>query len=197
MERRDSKRQGVAITEVGILRFRRRVTAAADVDLPFDEVRRAVGACLPLLLSGSSLGSQMPEADRVRVGLASWMPKVTVEPEVSSTARARSGAAGHIHWHAVRYRWLFPEMEADVFVHPVSPGRTRLVLDSDYQPPGGMIGIAGDLLVGRLVARSTLAAFTARLRRTMEEAAKEGRCGPGFGPGSMSGFGPGSTEEAA
>lgn len=183
MERRGPKHPGVAITEVGILRFRRRVTASSDLEVPYDDVRRAAGTCLPLLLSDPPLGRKGSAADRVKVGLPLWMPKVTVEPEVSSTARARSGAAGHIHWHAVRYRWLFPEMEADVFVRPLGSGRTRLVLDADYRPPGGMLGIAGDLLVGRLVARSTLAAFTARLRRTMEEASKDGRCGANFGHG--------------
>lgn len=180
MQARGSKGNGVAISEVGILRFRRRISATSRLEMSYDDVRRAVGTCLPLVLSELAEGGKS-STERVKVGLRTWLPKVAVEPEVSSATRARQRAAGHIHWHAIRLRRLFPEMEADVFVRPMGSRNTRLVLDATYRPPGGLPGIVADLLVGRLIARSTLAAFTARLTEAMATATEQGRCGADLG----------------
>lgn len=101
--------------------------------------------------------------------------KVAVEPEVSSD-RAHSGALGHVHWHARRLQRLVPDMEADLIVEPLSGGRTRLILEVTYRPPGGLLGAVGDGLVGRVVARSTADAFVGRLAQSVERAVRE-HCG--------------------
>jgi uncharacterized membrane protein len=67
-------------------------------------------------------------------------------------------------------------MEADLLARPLLGGRTELVLDAAYRPPGGLLGVAGDVLLGRFVARSTAAAFTARLARAMADATGERPC---------------------
>jgi len=67
-------------------------------------------------------------------------------------------------------------MDADLLARPTSEGNTDLILEGTYHPPFGILGLIGDLLFGRLVARSTAEEFVAGLARALEEAVRSESC---------------------
>ena len=176
----------------GALPFRRHVECATVVPLPYRDVERAARVCLGELVADPLFDAQTPQPKavarmaRMGRGLRGLRGlRVAVEPEVSSP-RTRHGALGHVHWHARRLRRLFPGMEADLIVRPLSGGRTRLVLEAASCPAGGVLGAVGDRLVGRVVARSTAEAVIGRLAQAMEQALTDRRCGSWSSPHASS-----------
>lgn len=173
--------QNASVSDQGLLPFRRRIQCTTEVSLSFDEVERAARVCLgqlvPEVLSDTAASDSTMVAP-MRRGLRAL--KVAVEPEVS-TARTRAGVVGHVHWHAGRLRRFVPVMEADLVARPLSGRRTRLILEASYRPPGGVLGVIGDVLIGRLIARETAKAFTDHLAQAMEHAVRGGRCGTSHG----------------
>ena len=166
--------QGATVADRGLSPFRQRVRCAVEA-VSFAEAERAGRICLTELVAGSlstGTASHRTVASTLR---GPRLLRMAVDPEVSS-ARGRPGTVGHLHWHARRYRRLFPEMEANILARPLLGGRIELVLDAAHRPPGGLLGVAGGVLFGRFVARSTTAAFTVRLARAMAEAAGERHC---------------------
>ena len=180
--------QGASVVDQGLFPFLRRVRCAVEVAVSFAEVERAGRLCLAELVTGSLSAGTVRPGTAASTLRGSRLLRMTVDPEVSS-APGRPGVLRHLHWHTRRYRRLFPEMEADVLARPLLGGRTELVLDATYRPPGGLLGVAGDILLGRFVARSTTAAFAVRLARAMADAAGERRCSA-WAP-------PAATKEAA
>lgn len=178
--------QGSSVVDHGLLPFRRSVTCAVEVPISFAEVERAARICLAKLVTDSL----SPSAERRPGTVASTVRgsrvlKVAVDHAVSSVRR-RPGAVGHVHWHARRHGRIFPVMEADLLARPLSGGRTQLVVDGTYRPPGGPLGVVGDVLFGRIVARSTAMHFTGRLAQLMTEAVRGGRCGAWAAPTTSS-----------
>lgn len=169
--------QRASLSDHGLFPFRRSLGCAVEVEIPFQHVERAVRICLARLVT-DSLGSVTGQGFKsvASTRRAARMLRVAVDPEISSAHR-RPGAVGHLHWHARRCRRVFPVMEADLLARPLPGGRTQLRLDATYRPPGGLLGVVGDILFGRVVARSTAEAFTGRLAQTMEDALRDGRCG--------------------
>ena len=168
-------RQRAFVVDQGLLPFRRRVGCTVEVGASITEVARAGRICLAELVTRSLSPGAAPLGTVVSPLWGSRLLPMAVDPEVSS-APAHSGSLGHLHWHARRCRQLFPDMEADILARPPLGGRTELVLDAAYRPPGGLLGVAGDILLVRFVARSTTAVFAVRLARAMTQAAKERQC---------------------
>ncbi len=169
--------QRSSVSEHGLLPFRRHVDCARRLEISFQDVERAARVCLPQLVTDSLIvASALTSETAISTHHFSRVFHVAVEPEVS-IARTRPGVIAHVHWHARRHGGLFPVMEADLLARPHSSGRAELALEATYRPPGGILGLVGDVLFGRIVARSTAAAFTDRLAQAMEEAVKDGRCG--------------------
>ncbi|MGH9047530.1 MAG: hypothetical protein ACRDVW_09500 [Acidimicrobiales bacterium] len=171
--------QRVAVSEHGLLPFARELHCSIEVAVPYEDVARSARVCLSELVTEVSSSDPRPLGHlQTMVSTRRWsrVLRVAVEPELSASYHRRSGVLAHLHWHALRFRWLFPVMESDLRARPLGP-RTELVLDATYHPPGGIMGVLGDVLVGRLVARSTTEAFIGRLARALEDAVAEGRCG--------------------
>lgn len=80
-----------------------------------------------------------------------------------------AGRAGHVHvrWWSRYLPRALPVMEADLSVRALANGRSQLVLDGEYVPPLGAMGMVGDVLVGRRVARSTAQALLDSLAATL------------------------------
>jgi hypothetical protein len=166
--------QGVSLADQGLFPFCRRVRCTVEVGFSFTEAERAGRICLAERVASSHSTGTASHGMAASTLRDSRLLRMTVDPEVPN-ARGRPGALGHLHGLR-RYQRLFPEMEADALTRPLLGGRTELVLDAAYRAPGGLLGVAGDILLGRFVARSTTAAFTLRLARAMEEAAGERHC---------------------
>ncbi|MDA8312192.1 MAG: hypothetical protein M0Z46_16620 [Actinomycetota bacterium] len=75
----------------------------------------------------------------------------------------------HLSWRSSYSAELFPVMEADLGLRPVSENSTELVLSGEYRPPGGIVGLLVDRLVGGRVAVSTAEAFVEDLAAAIEQ----------------------------
>jgi hypothetical protein len=64
-----------------------------------------------------------------------------------------------LRWRATRAAALFPSMEADLMVYPLSRDETQLELHGRYTPPLGAVGSALDSLVGHRVADASVHRF--------------------------------------
>lgn len=167
----------------GSLSFHRQLGSAAEVEIPFDVVARAARVCLAEVVSDAlGVTTRRGQETVASTRRGARLFRVTVDADVSS-ARPRSGEIGHLRWHARRFPRVFPELEASVVARPLEGGRTELLLGATYRPPGGLLGIVGDAILGRPVARSTLETFTRRLARSMEDHVRDGHCGPWTGAG--------------
>lgn len=163
----------------GLLPFHRRVAAVRTLESSYGEVTRGVRVSLAQLVETafpSSAGRQGHElvADLSMRRWFRWI-RVPVDIEVEDVYHPRPGLIAHLRWGASRHGNVFPVMEADLLARPVGSG-TELILAGTYHPPLGILGVLGDLLVGRLVARSTTESFLDGLSRALEGAIAEGRC---------------------
>jgi hypothetical protein len=89
-----------------------------------------------------------------------------VKIEVASIDELTSGPGGRIpttclklRWKAARAAALFPAMEAELFVYPLSSGETQLDLHGHYRPPLGALGSAIDSLVLHRIAEASVHRF--------------------------------------
>ena len=64
-----------------------------------------------------------------------------------------------LRWKAARAAALFPSMEAELIVYPLSGHETQLELHGRYSPPLGAVGSALDSLVGHRVADASVHRF--------------------------------------
>lgn len=163
----------------GLLPFHRMVVASRSIGVPFADTKKAARVCLSHLVAAAFPSSAGGEYDLVAdVSMRRWSRwvQVPVDVEVLSASGSRPGVIAHLHWQARRHRKLFPVMEGDLVARPTSGASTELILEGTYHPPFGILGFVGDLLLGRLVARSTAEAFVEDLGRSLEATVREGRC---------------------
>jgi hypothetical protein len=85
---------------------------------------------------------------------------------VSIEEKEEAVSAGHpratlvkLRWRAARAAALFPSMEADFSVYPLSKDETQLELHGLYTPPLGALGSALDSLVGHRIADASVHRF--------------------------------------
>ena len=86
--------------------------------------------------------------------------------EVLGIEERQEGPAGHTPTSVVRLRWssaraasLFPAMEAELAIYPLSRDETQIELRGRYRPPFGPVGGALDSLVGHRVAEASVHRF--------------------------------------
>lgn len=100
---------------------------------------------------------------RVNVGLIEVAKEITIdirgiEQEVSgSTPVTRL----HLEWQATDSPHLFPLMNAQLSVYPLTPTETQLDFAGLYKPPAGAIGGAIDSVVGHRIAEVSVHRFVA------------------------------------
>ena len=173
MKRRSSSSSG-GPKDQGLLPFRRTVIAAQAVAVPYYDVARVARSHLPGLVTEALPARKHTPYDSVAVvslrRLLRHFIRIPVDVEVKTPDRRGGGVIAHVHWRAHRWGWLFPVMEADLVARPCIENRSELVLVGTYHPPFGILGVLGDVLLGRSVARSTADAFIGELGRALEHA---------------------------
>ncbi len=79
-----------------------------------------------------------------------------------------------LKWVAAQAAALFPSMTAELSVFPLSGTETQVVLDGQYQPPLGAVGVAVDAILMHRVAEASVHRFvrqlSERIRLEIEEA---------------------------
>lgn len=71
-------------------------------------------------------------------------------------------------WRAQAHQRLFPTFEGELQVEPEGPGETQLTVSGTYAVPLGPIGHFGDGLVGRRIARQSLASFVEQVAERLD-----------------------------
>jgi hypothetical protein len=64
-----------------------------------------------------------------------------------------------LRWKALRAAGIFPSMEAELSIYPLSADETQLDLHGTYKPPLGALGGAVDRLVGHRIAEASVHRF--------------------------------------
>ena len=87
---------------------------------------------------------------------------------VSQAWRASSTSWRTVSWQPLvderepeRIAWYMPTLVGELGLHAEAEGRTSLVLDARYQPPGGPLGASLNALALHRIARSTVDRFLA------------------------------------
>lgn len=101
---------------------------------------------------------------KLKLSLAGLEVGKDVRIEVTRTDQTRKapGEVGtpamglKLRWSAAPGAALFPAMDAELLVYPLSPDETQLDLHGSYTPPGGTLGLAADALVGRRIAQASI-----------------------------------------
>ena len=65
----------------------------------------------------------------------------------------------HLEWQAAEAAGLFPVMNAELDVYPITSTETQLDFRGQYEPPLGLLGQAIDAVVGHRIAQATVHQF--------------------------------------
>jgi len=74
-------------------------------------------------------------------------------------AITEEGLSVELRWKATANASLFPALRAELIAYALSADETQLDLHCWYEPPGGVFGTAGDVLIGRRVAEASIHRF--------------------------------------
>ena len=112
---------------------------------------------------GDALLAEVGFGDDVRVARK-------VEIEFGEPIRMPSKTVIPLHWAAAGATGLFPALDADLEVAPLSPSRTQLAMSARYVPPLGPLGKAIDRAILYRVAEATLKDFLDRVGEALVHA---------------------------
>jgi len=139
------------------------------VNRPYAVVRDALRADLGGIVeraTKSATGRAHAIAANLKVELGALEIGTGVTIEVLGVEEREEGPVGHTHttfiglrWKAARAAALFPAMEAELVVYPLSKDETQLELHGLYTPPLGAVGSALDSLVGHRIADASVHRF--------------------------------------
>jgi hypothetical protein len=146
------------------------ITATLTVPEPYAEVEKTLRIGPDHLIALAYLAASTTEVGRFDAILTArgWRRWVRLPASIEFRRAREAHAVVHLTWRA---RWrplLFPVMEADVGLRPVSEKSTELVFSGEYRPPGGLVGLVLDRLAGGRVALSTAEAFLEDLGAAIE-----------------------------
>ena len=96
-----------------------------------------------------------------------------VEVEVRPALRLSGRTVLPIAWHSADREWLFPTLEADLELAPLSDRTTQIALTGRYSPPLGSVGRAVDRAVLHRVAEATVRDFVDRVAARIRAGAPE------------------------
>ena len=145
------------------------------VNHPYPAVRQvladdALGVFQAATRSASSRAETVAAALRVDVaGL-----HVSTDIVVSLGAiREEEGASpvtrSPIHWQAAQRPGLFPVMDAELAIYPLTATETQLDFRGKYEPPLSVLGDAVNAIVGHRLAEASVHRFVAEVAQYLRE----------------------------
>ncbi len=133
------------------------------VDLPVDDVRKALVNATALLAESASTAYEHGEGLRMRVGPGgsrSGFAK-TVEVTTGAVIVKDDTVTVPLMWEVTGAGSIFPRLDASLEIAPLSADLTQITLFGRYDPPLGRIGERLDRLVLHRLAENTIRAFLA------------------------------------
>src|SRR5262245_55837669 len=101
------------------------------------------------------------EVGAVEIGTDVAIERVGVEERPEGPMGHTPTTFIKLRWKAARAAAVFPAMEAELVVYPLSKSETQLELQGRYAPPLGALGGALDSLVGHRIADACVHRFVA------------------------------------
>jgi hypothetical protein len=77
-----------------------------------------------------------------------------------------------LEWEAVNKPHLFPFMQAELALYPLTATETQLDFSGAYRPPLGVLGSAIDALVGHRIAEGTVHRFVTDVAEYLRKSLK-------------------------
>jgi hypothetical protein len=105
------------------------------------------------------------ELGMIEVGADVTLSVISVEELPSGPGGRTSTTRMKLRWKAAKAAALFPAMEAELFVYPLSSGETQLDLHGVYRPPLGALGSAIDSLVLHRIAEASVHRFVGEVAK--------------------------------
>lgn len=139
------------------------------VNRPYTAVRDALRGDLAGICERATKGATGRAdalAANLKVDLGAFEIGTNVAIEVVGFEEREQGPSGHVTTTCIRLKWkaahaaaLFPSMEAELLVYPLSRDETQIELHGHYTPPLGVLGSALDSLVGHRIADASVHRF--------------------------------------
>jgi hypothetical protein len=142
------------------------------VNHPYEQVRAALSKNAPTVFQSAtkaaaaraqSIASEL-RLDFGGIGIEADI-RVSVKKIESKDREAMSGPATRLQleWEATKLPRLFPLMNADLALYPITATETQLDFKGLYEPPFGPLGKAVDALVGHRIAEASIHRFVSEL----------------------------------
>ena len=131
----------------------------------------------------SAAGRAHALAASLTIGVGALEIGTDIVIELLATEERDEGPAGRtpttvmrLRWNAARAAALFPSMDAELVVYPLSRAETQIELDGRYTPPLGAFVGALDSLIGHRVADASVHRFVTDVASLLRgELASRGR----------------------
>jgi hypothetical protein len=149
------------------------------VNRPYEHVRDALSRDAPAIFRSAtkaaasrahSVASEL-RVDLGAIGLEADILISVKKVEEKTAAVADPVTRLQLEWQAARMPGLFPFMQAELSIYPLTSAETQLDFSGVYEPPLGAVGKALDAVAGYRIAESSVHRFVADvaeyLRRTM------------------------------
>lgn len=137
-----------------------------DVGVPLDRVE--------MILANSNMGLWAEVAyrrgERLAVGPGALGVAAPVDLEVGDPVYGTDSVTIPVAWKAADAQWLFPHMEAEIVLSPLTADITHLTFQGRYTPPLNSVGAMLDRIALHRVAEATVRTFLERLADAVMEA---------------------------
>ena len=148
------------------------------VNHPYEQVRNALGEdalSVFQMATKSAVSRARSVAAELRVDIGGVTVGADIRISIKKIERTTAGAAvqpaTHIHleWEAATLPKLFPLMQAELSIYPLTAGETQLDFGGNYEPPLGFLGQAVNALAGYRLAEVTVHRFVSDVAAHLRE----------------------------
>ena len=160
---------------------RREVRSFDYVNHPYESVRAALEADARQVFAaatraaaeraGSVASELRVDIGGLRVAAEVAINVVRIEEDAPGPASSRVTRI-HLQWEAAHRPGLFPLMDAELSVYPLTSTETQLDFAGRYDPPLGALGDALDAVVGHRIAEASVHRFLADVAQHLRETLK-------------------------
>jgi hypothetical protein len=160
----------------------REIRSYEYVNQPYDRVRDALlkdalGAFRAATRAAADRAHSLAAALRVNIAGIDVATEIDISlGEIVETGQEQGRAPSTripVRWGASKRPGLFPLMEAELSVYPLTATETQLDFEGSYEPPLGPVGTALDAVMGHRIAEASVHRFVGdvahHLRATLGE----------------------------
>lgn len=145
------------------------------VNHPYPAVRQALVSD-PAAIFRAATRAASSRAESVAAALRVNLAGLEVSTEIALSVGEIQETSGSspvtrvpVSWQAAHRPGLFPLMDAELSLYPLTPTETQLDFHGRYDPPLSVVGDAADALVGHRIAEASVHRFVADVAQYLRE----------------------------